>query len=303
MSGSLHEWMDPLGLPDVDEPARLLAQCMYAGGDAERPHRVLQQYREDRELHLAGLGEGGRLIGIAGYRAPSHRDAVLLHLAVSPELRGGGAGRRLVSRCLQAARNGVLRAETDADAVGFYRKLGFDIRSLGEKYPGVERFDCTLRRYVPRKADSGDFSVVSAWPASRSEAFYMFPKGGYPLRADELEAAAAEDIHPTLLTEAADGTPAAYANLYESEGKLWLGNVIVSPDYRGKGAAAALLEAMEAAAAERVRELHLTCHGPNGKALLFFAGAGWMPWDIRRMEGPDGTPIAAVRMRKLLTHH
>jgi len=123
------------------------------------------------------------------------------------------------------------------------------------------------------------------------------------LRADELEAAAAEDIHPTLLTEAADGTPAAYANLYESEGKLWLGNVIVSPDYRGKGAAAALLEAMEAAAAERVRELLLTCHGPNGKALLFFAGAGWMPWDIRRMEGPDGTPIAAVRMRKLLTHH
>lgn len=41
--------------------------------------------------------------------------------------------------------NGGLRkiqAETDQEAVGFYRKAGFVITSLGEKYPGVERFSC-----------------------------------------------------------------------------------------------------------------------------------------------------------------
>lgn len=36
----------------------------------------------------------------------------------------------------------VVSAETDADAVEFYRKYGFKIKSLGEKYPGVERFLC-----------------------------------------------------------------------------------------------------------------------------------------------------------------
>ncbi len=35
-----------------------------------------------------------------------------------------------------------LQAETDRDAVGFYGKAGFTVTSLGEKYPGVERFAC-----------------------------------------------------------------------------------------------------------------------------------------------------------------
>jgi hypothetical protein len=34
-------------------------------------------------------------------------------------------------------------AETDEESVQFYRNIGFIIRSLGEKYPGVERFLCT----------------------------------------------------------------------------------------------------------------------------------------------------------------
>lgn len=37
-----------------------------------------------------------------------------------------------------------LIAETDRDAVEFYRKYGFEIHSLGEKYPGVDRFHCRL---------------------------------------------------------------------------------------------------------------------------------------------------------------
>lgn len=49
-----------------------------------------------------------------------------------------------------------IRAETDKDAVGFYKKNGFTITSLGEKYPGVERFDCTLS--VSNDSTDMDFS-------------------------------------------------------------------------------------------------------------------------------------------------
>ena len=38
-----------------------------------------------------------------------------------------------------------LTAETDADAVGFYQRCGFEVESLGELYPGAERFRCTLK--------------------------------------------------------------------------------------------------------------------------------------------------------------
>ena len=37
-----------------------------------------------------------------------------------------------------------MEAETDIEAVDFYKKIGFQTVSLGEKYPGVERFKCTL---------------------------------------------------------------------------------------------------------------------------------------------------------------
>jgi hypothetical protein len=33
-----------------------------------------------------------------------------------------------------------VEAETDREADGFYRACGFTVHSLGEKYPGVERF-------------------------------------------------------------------------------------------------------------------------------------------------------------------
>jgi len=39
-----------------------------------------------------------------------------------------------------------LEAETDAEAVKFYKKMGFQIQSLGEKYPGIERFHCYLEK-------------------------------------------------------------------------------------------------------------------------------------------------------------
>ncbi|HPH97803.1 MAG TPA: hypothetical protein PKW33_16525 [Anaerolineaceae bacterium] len=38
-----------------------------------------------------------------------------------------------------------LSAETDCEAVDFYRRCGFQMESLGEKYPGMERFRCTRR--------------------------------------------------------------------------------------------------------------------------------------------------------------
>ena len=34
--------------------------------------------------------------------------------------------------------------ETDRDAVEFYQRCGFQVKSIGEKYPGVERFLCEL---------------------------------------------------------------------------------------------------------------------------------------------------------------
>ncbi|WP_235918278.1 GNAT family N-acetyltransferase [Paenibacillus lutrae] len=63
----------------------------------------------------------------------------------------------------------------------------------------------------------------------------MFPKGTYPLTSQQLEEEALRRKCPTVLT--CSGEIAGYANLYDSaENACWLGNVIVSPAFRGRGA-------------------------------------------------------------------
>jgi ribosomal protein S18 acetylase RimI-like enzyme len=73
----------------------------------------------------------------------SGRSARLTALAVDAHLRGRGIGRAVVDAVMANLDVDRLDAETDGEAVGFYRSCGFDVTSLGQKYPGVERFAVT----------------------------------------------------------------------------------------------------------------------------------------------------------------
>src|SRR5699024_3453598 len=63
-------------------------------------------------------------------------------IAVDSGWRHHGIGRRLIREATAHARAGAVVAETDSDGVGFYARCGFATISLGEKYPGVQRFWC-----------------------------------------------------------------------------------------------------------------------------------------------------------------
>ena len=66
----------------------------------------------------------------------------ILHIAVDERKRHQGIGRRLIDAAVALESPREVQAETDHDAVEFYEHYGFSIQSLGEKYPGVERFQC-----------------------------------------------------------------------------------------------------------------------------------------------------------------
>lgn len=66
------------------------------------------------------------------------------HIAVSPAYRGKGIGREMIRYVEEHHAFSSIYAETDQEAVLFYKNIGFHITSLGEKYPGVERFGCLL---------------------------------------------------------------------------------------------------------------------------------------------------------------
>lgn len=98
------------------------------------------EYRRGRWT-LYGWFENGDLIGCIGLERQQD-GAVIRSLVVADEHRKQGIGRAMVEAALAHLDVPWLEAETDAEAVDFYRRLGFTTTSLGERYPGVERFRC-----------------------------------------------------------------------------------------------------------------------------------------------------------------
>lgn len=86
----------------------------------------------------------GETLGCIGVEISSLNLCEIKHIAVSSEQRGKGIGSKMISFILMMYPS--VSAETDTDAVEFYRKYGFRITSLGEKYSGVERFLCEYYR-------------------------------------------------------------------------------------------------------------------------------------------------------------
>ena len=131
----------------------LLAQCVYP--DPIRLEQVAARYQsekwtllgiteDDGLLGLIGLNEGNTLEAVTETGASKNEVVIITHIAVQPMVQGRGLGRKLLQLAtVRGAR--TLYAETDAEAKDFYQACGFVISSLGELYPGVERFGCCLQ--------------------------------------------------------------------------------------------------------------------------------------------------------------
>ncbi len=123
---------------DDDGVIELLATAF--GGGPDRVDQIAEQYRRDPESAVLRASIAGDAVGMVGYTTRG-TDLVILHIATRVDVRRAGIGRRML-RAVRDAQPGHQRlvAETDSEAVGFYIANGFVAESLGEKYPGVERF-------------------------------------------------------------------------------------------------------------------------------------------------------------------
>jgi ribosomal protein S18 acetylase RimI-like enzyme len=112
---------------------------------AAKLEMVRGQYQSESNWMLRGYELDGDMVGCIGVEILQTGRAVVRHIAVMPEHRQQGIGRRMLRQLSDELELEWLIAETDSDALGFYQQCGFDVESLGNLYPGVERFRCTLR--------------------------------------------------------------------------------------------------------------------------------------------------------------
>lgn len=154
--------------------------------------------------------------------------------------------------------------------------------------------------YQCRPVLAEDYSLICSFPQNAEELFYMFPTAAYPLTVDQIERNSNSRLKPTVILNHS-GQVTGYSNLYnyEEAERCWLGNVILSPKYRGTGLAEFLINNMIAIARNEleVKTLHLCCHSTNTRGLLFYSKLGFKPYDLTKITGNQGELIAGILMR------
>ncbi len=128
------------------EEVRLLLDHMDYPADARaaKTAQVLQWYHAHAREPIFGARQDNELVGFIALRLSAPGEAEIRQIAVHSRHRRRGIGRQMVAAACQVHGLRTVSAETDRHAVGFYRRLGFVVSSLGEKYPGTERFSCRL---------------------------------------------------------------------------------------------------------------------------------------------------------------
>ena len=140
--------------PRLDEPGvrAVLGVLSWRGDDGE-VDRIADRYRDPRTRLLGLVVERswevqgvppGTPIACIGLEPGGGGEAEIRSLAVLPDWRRQGWARWLVFGACELLGLRAVEAETDADAVGFYRAVGFTVEGLGQRHPGVERFRCRL---------------------------------------------------------------------------------------------------------------------------------------------------------------
>lgn len=119
-------------------PSPQLKELMALAMAKERVEAEYAQYLEHPNRYLYLMGEEA----FVGIELKEAARCEIRHIAVASHSRSRGLGSRMIGEVAKLHGIQEIFAETDIDAVGFYRKIEFKIKSLGEKYPGRERFYC-----------------------------------------------------------------------------------------------------------------------------------------------------------------
>ena len=111
----------------------------------ERIRAALTSYSADPERQVWSWNVGGQAVCAAGLRVQSEA-AEVLHIGTRLDARSRGHGRSLLLALMAQLPLISLDAETDGEAVDFYRRAGFQILAAPPRF-GTPRFRCRLTRY------------------------------------------------------------------------------------------------------------------------------------------------------------
>ena len=123
------------------EVLTLLAPSVYNPTPERLKHRA-EEYAADSNVKAYACKNSEKYIGIIVF-VTENGITEILDIAVKPEYRKHGIGRKLIDFIFTQFPIDNITAETDDEAVGFYKKCGFAVTPVGE-FCDTKRYFCKL---------------------------------------------------------------------------------------------------------------------------------------------------------------
>ncbi|RII35481.1 N-acetyltransferase [Clostridium chromiireducens] len=123
----------------------VLAESVYNPTE-DRLNNRADKYISNQNTVVFSLKNNETYKGIIVLNLSNIKEIIILDIAVLNSIQKSGIGSSLINHCINIFEPNEIIAETDDDAVGFYKKFGFNIQSLGNKYGvGIKRYKCTFK--------------------------------------------------------------------------------------------------------------------------------------------------------------
>lgn len=130
-----------------------------------------------------------------------------------------------------------------------------------------------------RKFQENDAKIISTFPKSKKELFYMFPTTSYPLTIDTIKNQSKNRYYPTTIL--LDNKVVGYGNFIEAieNDFCTIGNIIINPNYRKIGVASYLVNQLTSLAFDkfRVKYVKISSFNDNTPALFLYHKLGFIP--------------------------
>ena len=127
-----------------EEAFSIYASCMYHP-TYEEYKAQMEDYLHDSSVKVFVCENRGKRIGMMVLKL-TEATAEIIGIAVSDNARRKGIGKQLIQRVMETEHLERIKAQTDEDSIGFYRKCGFSEERIVKEYPdgAVVRYNCVL---------------------------------------------------------------------------------------------------------------------------------------------------------------
>lgn len=126
--------------PDI---LKLLAPSVYNPTEERLLNRA-KKYGEDENTNIYAYKDNGEHKGIVIFKI-ANNSATILDIAVKPDYQGQGIGSKLIDFIFNSFNVNNITAETDDDAIGFYKKYGFTVADTKGKFD-AKRYTCVKNK-------------------------------------------------------------------------------------------------------------------------------------------------------------